>query len=96
VPSSGRHRLEFLSAAGDIEGALSNPVAVLHYSGHTDADKSSGYLVREVKADCLGSSQVESLDKMYSFELANLLQRARSRLAVFSARSSGRVLSSFW
>lgn len=82
--------LEFLSAAGDIEGALSNPVAVLHYSGHTDADKSSGYLVREVKADCPGSSQVESLDKMYSFELANLLQRARTRLAVFSACNSGR------
>jgi hypothetical protein len=82
--------LEFLPAAGDIEGALSQPAAILHYSGHTDADRSSGYLVREMKTDRPGSSRIVSLDKMYSFELANLLQRARTRLAVFSACNSGR------
>jgi len=81
--------LEFLPAAGDVEAALSQATAILHYSGHTDADGSSAYLVREVKADRPGGSRVESLDKMYSFELANLLQRARTRLAVFSACNSG-------
>jgi hypothetical protein len=82
--------MQFLPAADDIQGALAQPAAIFHYSGHTDADRNSGYLVREVKADRLGSDRAESVDKMYSFELANLLQRAGTRLAVFSACNSGR------
>ena len=82
--------LEFHLAEGDIEGALSQPAAILHYSGHTDADSTSSYLVREMTTDRSGSDRVESMSKMYSFELANLLQRARIRLAVFSACNSGR------
>ena len=82
--------LEFLPAAGDMEGALGQPAAILHYSGHTDADRGSGYLVRQVRTDRPGSDRVASVDKLHSFELANLLQRARIRLAVFSACNSGR------
>ncbi len=82
--------MQFLPAADDISGALAQPAAIFHYSGHTDADGNSGYLVREVKTDRLGSGRAQSVDKMYSFELANLLQRAGIRLAVFSACNSGR------
>jgi hypothetical protein len=82
--------LHFVIAADDIEGALAQPAAIFHYSGHTDSEAGSAYLVREVKAMERGSELVESLDKMYSFELANLLQQAKTRLAVFSACNSGR------
>ena len=83
--------LEFVPAAGDLEGALSQPAVIFHYSGHTDADKSAGYLVREVKMTQGG--QHNSIEKLFSFELANFLQRARTRLAVFSACNSGRWAS---
>jgi hypothetical protein len=82
--------LQFLTATDDIAGALGQPVAIFHYSGHADVDRSAGYLVREVEADRPGSARVVSIAKMYSFELANLLQRAGTRLAVFSACNSGR------
>lgn len=81
--------LEFVPADGDIEAALARPAALVHYSGHTDADRSAGYLVRQVIADGPGRG-IRSLEKMYSLELANLLQRARTRFAVFSACNSGR------
>ena len=82
--------LQFLPACDDIEGALKQPAAIFHYSGHTDADGSSAYLVREVKAKAQDRRQIASFDKLYSFELANMLQRAGIHLAVFSACNSGR------
>ncbi len=78
---------EFVPMEGDIERALSQPAVIFHYSGHTDVDKSAGYLVREVR---LAQGRTQSVGKLYSFELANLLQRAETRLAVFSACNSGR------
>jgi hypothetical protein len=78
---------EFVPMEGDIERALSQPAVIFHYSGHTDVDKSAGYLVREVR---LAQGRTESVGQLYSFELANLLQRAETRLAVFSACNSGR------
>ena len=86
--------LEFITASGNnIGAALTEPAAIFHYSGHTDAtDTAEGrhYLVREVQTSGQGSRQTVSLDKMYSDELADLLRRARTRLAVFSACNSGR------
>lgn len=78
---------EFLPMEEDIEGALSKPAVIFHYSGHTDVDKNAGYLVRDVR---LAQGQTQAVGKLYSFELANLLQRAGTRLAVFSACNSGR------
>lgn len=86
--------LEFITASGNNIGlALTKPAAIFHYSGHTDTNDSAEgrrYLVREVKTSGQGSRQTVSLDKMYSDELADLLRRARTRLAVFSACHSGR------
>jgi hypothetical protein len=78
--------LEFITASGNnIEAALKEPASILHYSGHTDAEKGRGYLVREVDTQGSGALQI-----MYSEELANLLHNAQTRLAVFSACNSGR------
>ena len=47
--------LEFITASGDnIAAALKEPAAIFHYSGHTDAEKGRGYLVREVNSQGSG------------------------------------------
>jgi len=82
--------LEFLPASGDIEEALAEPTPILHYSGHTDAMRGSGFLVRTMAVDDHGNLAIQPRDRMYSTELADLLRKARTRLAVFSACYSGR------
>lgn len=82
--------LEFLPATGDIEAALAEPTAVLHYTGHAETDNGSGYLVRQVTVDAQGRTTIPSGDRLHSVELAPMLRRARTRLAVFSACNSGR------
>lgn len=78
--------LEFITAAdNNIDIALLEPADLFHYSGHTDAEAGKGYLLREVKT----ASQPSSQPKMNSQELAELLQRAKTRLAMFSACNSG-------
>lgn len=82
--------LQFLPASGDLEAALAEPTAILHYSGHTDALRGSGYLVRTMAVDARGNLALQPRDRMYSTELADLLRKARTRLAVFSGCYSGR------
>ena len=74
-PASGR----------SIETALLGPAAILHYSGHTDRDGQRGYLVREVVPQADGNQ----VDRLYSDQLAPLLDQAGVTLAVFSACNSG-------
>ena len=82
--------LEFITASGsNIAAALKEPASIFHYSGHTDAEKGRGYLVREVNPQGSGALQTMYIP-MYSEELANLLPNAQTRLAVFSACNSGR------
>ncbi|MGM0386607.1 MAG: CHAT domain-containing protein [Actinomycetota bacterium] len=82
--------LEFLPASGDLEESLSERTAILHYSGHTDVARGSGYLVREVVEDADGEFAVRPPHRLHSAELANMLRRAQIRLAVFSGCNSGR------
>jgi len=80
--------LDFVTAAEDhIEDALRQPAAIFHYIGHTDVAGGRGYLVREVAE---GDANRPIPDPLYSERLADLLQRAGTRLAVFSACNSGR------
>jgi hypothetical protein len=74
--------MEFVRASIDqgIENALHRETAVFHYSGHTDEVAGQGYLVREAQ-DAM---------HLYSADLAILLKRAGTRLAVFSACNSAR------
>ncbi len=67
-----------------IETALAEPTAIFHYSGHTDIAEEGGYLVKEIIPS---QSISQSLSSEY---LAALLQRAGTKLAVFSACNSGR------
>jgi hypothetical protein len=80
--------LDFVTAAEDhIEDALREPAAIFHYSGHTDVAGGRGYLVREVAGV---DANPQAVDPLYSERLADLLQGAGTRLAVFSACNSGR------
>lgn len=80
--------LDFVTAAEDhIEDALREPAAIFHYSGHTDVARGRGYLVREVGGV---DANRQVVDPLYSERLADLLQGAGTRLAVFSACNSGR------
>lgn len=90
APVADLVNLDFLAASGDIGQALAEPTAILHYSGHTDALNGSGFLVRTMAVDEEGNLDLQPRDRMYSTELADLLRRARTRLAVFSACYSGR------
>lgn len=87
VPVKALLNLEFITAAGDnIDMALLQSADLFHYSGHTDTEAGRGYLLREVQT----ASQPSKQPKMNSQELAELLQRAKTRLAMFSACNSGR------
>lgn len=93
----------FVTAAHhQIELALRRPAAIFHYSGHTDVAHKRAYLVREV---CVGQGDQTNVDPVYvrqmgaqsvhydplfSEALGTMLQRAKTRLAVFSACNSGR------
>jgi hypothetical protein len=80
--------LDFVTAAEDhIEDALREPTAIFHYSGHTDVARGRGYLVREVAGV---DANRQAYDPLYSERLADFLQGAGTRLAVFSACNSGR------
>lgn len=76
--------------------ALLKPALVFHYAGHTYSEESHGYLVREVRGqqpiDLIYISDLASVDcdSLSSESLATMLQRAKTRLALFSAANSGR------
>ncbi|HYT87829.1 MAG TPA: effector-associated domain EAD1-containing protein [Gemmataceae bacterium] len=84
--------LEYSAAAGDgIEQLLSRPAAIFHYSGHTESHNGRGYLVREVRHLVPpGLPHFHDVDPLFSDRLDDLLRRAGTRLAVFSACYSGR------
>jgi hypothetical protein len=88
APAGDLLDLDFVTAAEDhIEDALRQPAAIFHYSGHTDVARGRGYLVREVAGV---DANPQAVDPLYSERLADLLQGAGTRLAVFSACNSGR------
>lgn len=87
---------EAFDAAHDlqIEQSLRGPTAIFHYSGHVDVSGKDAKLVREITRwpldnvwDASNCDLIEG-DK----KLGRLLQRAGTRLAVFSACNSGRWL----
>lgn len=67
-----------------IETALENSTAIFHYAGHTDAEEGRSYLAKERIPPKLVS---QGLSNEW---LSTLLQRAGTKLAVFSACNSGR------
>jgi hypothetical protein len=74
----------FTTASGDnIEKALIEPAAFFHYSGHTDEENGQSYLARTVKSDGVVTEHLSSE------KLGDLLRRAQTKLAVFSACNSG-------
>lgn len=89
--------LEPASAFLKTEGILSNendcqtalmqsraPIDIFHYSGHTDVENGTGYLVAsDVSPD------LQSVDRLYANILGPLLRRAKTTVAVFSACNSG-------
>lgn len=73
----------YITSNGDnIERALVEPAAFFHYSGHTDEENGQSYLTKELKGDAV-------TEKLSSEKLGDLLRRAQTRLAVFSACNSG-------
>jgi hypothetical protein len=75
---------EYITAGGDnIERALVEPAAFFHYSGHTDEENGQFYLSKEIKGHVVTA-------KLPSERLGDLLRKAQTRLAVFSACNSGR------
>ena len=82
------------------ETALSHEgIDIFHYSGHTGTNDDRGFLVEEIKTERTdnprfmewqwGTDRVY-FDPLYVEKLSNLLRRAGTRLAVFSACNSGR------
>ena len=75
---------EFIEASGDhIEQGLQRPMAIFHYSGHTDDRDGRAFLLRI-------ASDFVAKNLLYSEHLGELLRQAGTRLAVFSACNSGR------
>ena len=78
--------------------ALQKQAFIFHYVGITHVEEGSGYLVREVRGRqpvnpvfVSGSdSQIADYDRLFSPALGLMLQRANTRLALFSAPNSGR------
>jgi hypothetical protein len=85
--SSHLETLSVLSNETDCSTALkllSAPVDIFHYSGHTDVENGEGYLVANDLKE--GDTWFE---KLYAKDLGNLLRRAGTTIAVFSACNSG-------
>jgi CHAT domain len=73
----------YITANDDnIERALVEPAAFFHYSGHTDEEKGQFYLTKEIQGGV-------ATGKLSSERLGDLLRKAQTRLAVFSACNSG-------
>lgn len=88
--------------------ALMRPASVFHYSGHIGSFGGQACLVREVSTSPLERSAAQTerhpqirgfygshevyMDPLDCEELASLLRRAGTRLAIFSACNSGRWL----
>jgi len=72
------------ASSESFQSSFLQPVAIFHYSGHTDVDDGRGYLARKMESD----PDRVSL-RMYSEELALLLRKAQTRVGVFSACNSG-------
>jgi hypothetical protein len=76
-----------LSNESDCQTALMREKAavdIFHYSGHTDVEGGTGYLLaRDV------DSEGQSADRLYAGALGSLLRRAGTTVAVFSACNSG-------
>jgi hypothetical protein len=76
---------QYIPASDDhIETALESSTAIFHYAGHTDSEEGRSYLAKEWIPPKLVSQRLSSE------WLATLLQRAGTKLAVFSACNSGR------
>jgi hypothetical protein len=73
----------YITSDGDnIERALVKQTAFFHYSGHTDEENGQSYLTRKLKGTV-------ATEKLSSEKLGDLLRRAQTKLAVFSACNSG-------
>jgi hypothetical protein len=78
--------------------ALQRQAFIFHYVGITHVEEGSGYLVREVRGrqpvnPVFASGpdpQTADYDRLFSPALGLMLQRANTRLALFSAPNSGR------
>lgn len=76
----------FVTASQDqIEAALAGPVDIFHYSGYTVSENGRGFLVKD-RPNLHG--RVDESERLYSERLADLLSRARTRLAFFNALDS--------
>lgn len=76
--------VSFIKAAGDnIELALMKPAAVFHFSGYAMEEKGRGFLVREMK-------EYELVSRLAIENLGGLLQRAQTKLAVFTANDTAK------
>jgi hypothetical protein len=73
----------YITSDGDnIERALVEPAAFFHYSGHTDEENGQSYLTKTIKDGAVA-------ERLWSEKLGDLLRRAQTKLAVFSACNSG-------
>ena len=76
----------FVMASQDnIEAALARPVDIFHYSGYTVSENGKGFLVKDRQNL---SGLLDESKRLYSEQLADLLSRARTRLAFFNALES--------
>ena len=76
----------FVMASQDnIEAALARPVDIFHYSGYTVSENGKGFLVKD-RPNLSGL--LDESKRLYSEQLADLLSRARTRLAFFNALES--------
>lgn len=70
-----------------IIAGLGQPTSIFHYTGHVEVEDDRGYLVGDVHQQPGAGAKYE---RLYAETLGARLQRAGTRLAVFSACNSGR------
>jgi hypothetical protein len=77
------------TVSDEFEKALAQRTDIFHYVGHTDEEDGQSFLLRD-KDISLPTDEQNQWDRLYAHTLSKLLNRSKTRLAVFCACYSGR------